>query len=52
MGYGLLSAENTVASEYVALYHYLKDYTDVLMKKMLFSVVPEAFKHHLNVTHF
>ena len=32
-GHGLLSADDAIASEHVALYLYLKDHTDVLMNK-------------------
>ena len=61
-GRGLLGVEDTVSFECVALYYYFRDHTDVLMKKVLssgfvktpadISIVPNAFKDHLNVTHF
>jgi len=61
-GRGLLSVEDTVMFERFALYHYLKDHKDVLMKKVLSSgivktpddttIAPDTFKDHLNVMHF
>ena len=61
-GRGLLGVEDTVSFGHAALYYYLKDHTDVLMKKVLssgfvktpadMSIAPDAFKDHLNVTRF
>ena len=34
-GRGLLSAEDKIASKRIALHHYLKDYSDALMKKVV-----------------
>jgi len=62
-GHGLLSVEDTVMSERFALYYYLKDHKDALMKKVLSSSVvrtpdtnsiftPDPFKNHLKITHF
>jgi len=52
-GHGLLSVEDVVATERVALYHYLKNHSDALMRQVLssgivkipsdISVAPEAF---------
>ena len=49
-------------SERCALYYYLKDHNDVLMKKVLLSGIvktpddatfaPNTYKDYLNVTHF
>ena len=37
-GRGLLGVEDTVSFECAALYYYLKDHTDVLMKKVCLVV--------------
>ena len=60
-GHGLLSVEDTIMCEHLALYHYLKDHKDALMKKVLSSGVetpddvkytPDAFKNHIKMTNF
>jgi len=61
-GRGLLSVEDVVIMERVALYHYLKNHPDALMEQVLssgivktpedVSIAPELFKDHLNASHF
>ena len=61
-GCGLLSVKDTVMSERFALYNYLEDHKDALMKKVLCSDVvkrpddvnfsPNAFKNHLKMTNW
>ena len=60
-GCGLFGVEDTVSFKRAALYYYLEDHTDVLMKEVLssgfvktpadMSIAPDAFKDHLNIAH-
>ena len=57
-----MSVESVVAAVRAALYHYLKNHSNVLLMQVLssgnvkipsgVSVTPETFSDHLNVLHF